>query len=174
MVVRAGWANTGQALLELADVGVGEEMKTSIHQAATRAISLYERDVSSSSILESRESDLEVRGVQGIKAGQNYLIDIELAVPESWEMRRLRVVEDTVRSRVGSQVRGVRRVKIRMVPKECRVQEFSDEYIGVDTSSRSNPESENETEHMDEHKDSRIHIHEHEQSMTGDGLRERR
>ncbi|KAL9613505.1 MAG: hypothetical protein Q9167_001947 [Letrouitia subvulpina] len=174
MVIRAGWANTGQALLELADVGVDEEIKTSVHQAATRAISLYEKNVSPSHMVDQRESDVEVRGVQGIKAGQNYLVDIELAVPESWEMRRLCVVEDMVRSRVGSKVRGVRRVKIRMVPKERKVPEFSEEYVRVDTSTRSNPESEDETEHMDEHKDNRVHVHEHEHSTTGEGLRERR
>lgn len=142
MVVRAGWANTGQALLELADVGVNGEIKNSVRTAADKALNLA---MSHADLLESpaqSPGQVEVRDVQGVKAGQNYLMDIELGVPPSWSLQQTRVIEDAVRSRVGSTVRGVRRVRVRIVPKERQAQEFSDEFIAADVSPRSSPEPE--------------------------------
>ncbi|KAL8842660.1 MAG: hypothetical protein Q9170_000435 [Blastenia crenularia] len=155
MVVRAGWANTGQALLELADVGVDSEIKDSVRKAASKALI---RSADNAPIAPPPEEDLdqvEIRDVQGVKAGQNYLMEVELAVPQLWTVQQTRVIEDAVRLRVGAKVRGVRRVKVRMVPKEDEAQDFSDEFIGSNVSPRSSPEPEDEAEakHEHQHKD---------------------
>ncbi|KAI4158900.1 MAG: hypothetical protein L6R39_000459 [Caloplaca ligustica] len=151
MVVRAGWSNTGQALLELADVGVDSDIKNSVRKAAAAAIKLSLNKTDSVSSADESRNHIQVRDVQGIKAGQTYLMDIELAVPESWTIRQIRVIEDAVRLKVGSTVRGVRRVKVRTVPKEGNVQDFTDEFIGADVSPRSSPEPDEEAEVKNAH-----------------------
>lgn len=157
MVVRAGWANTGQALLELADVGVDSEMKDSVRKAATKALSSAADGPSFAALPSGWQEQVDIRDVRGVKAGQTYLMDVELAVPESWTVQNIRVIEDAVRSRVGSKVRGVRRVKVRIVPKEGRVRDFSDEFIGADVSPRSSPEPEDDVE-----------VHHHRQHTKSD------
>ena len=124
MVIRAGWGNTSAALLELADVGVDDEIRTSVRQAATKALVHGN--------LATQSEGVSVRHVQGVKAGQNYLIDIELVVPGSWTVDKARRTEDLVRVKVGSTVRGVRKVKIRFVPKADIEPSFADEFIGAD------------------------------------------
>lgn len=124
MVIRAGWGNTGAALLELADVGVDDEIRTSVCQAATKALN--------SDNLATQGEVASVRYVQGVKAGQNYLIDIELVVPGSWTVDEARRTEELVREKVGSTVRGVRKVKIRFVPRAHDEPSFADEFIGAD------------------------------------------
>lgn len=126
MVIRAGWGNTGAALLELADVGVDDEIRTSVRHAATKAL---ENDD-----LATKSEGVSVRYVQGVKAGQNYLIDIELVVPGSWTVDEARRTEELVREKVGSTVRGVRKVKIRFVPEADVEPSFADEFIGADQS----------------------------------------
>lgn len=160
MVIRAGWGNTRAALLELADVGIDEEVKGSVRKAALKAIAI---DLSSG---ELGSNKIEVRDVQGVKAGQNYLIDIELAVPETCTLAKIRGVEEAVRTRVGSKVRGVRRVKIRFVSKENDKPDFSDEFIGADVSPRSSPEPDDEEE--------ATHEHEHLHHSSNDDLRKRK
>ncbi|KAL8923727.1 MAG: hypothetical protein Q9208_004479 [Pyrenodesmia sp. 3 TL-2023] len=151
MVVKAGWANTGQALLELADVGVDSEMRSNVRRAAAKAIRPAADDPILATLPDEWFQDVEVRDVQGVKAGQNYLMEIELAVPESWTVRQSRAIEDTVRLTVGSKVRGVRRVKVRTVPKEGKVQNFTDEFIGADVSPRSSPEPEEDADLKHDH-----------------------
>lgn len=145
MVIRAGWGNTRAALLELADVGIDKEVKNSVRKAASKAISTDLNNV------ELKSGQVEVRDVQGVKAGQNFLIDVELAVPETCTVVEIRGVEDAVRKRIGSKVRGVRRVKIRFVSKENNKPDFSDEFIGADVSPRSSPEPEDEEEARHDH-----------------------
>ena len=140
MVIRAGWGNTRAALFELADVGIDEEIKVAVRRAASKAIST---DLSGA---ELGSNKVEVRDVQGIKAGQNYLVDVELGVPETCTLAETRGVEDVVRKRVGSKVRGIRRVRIRFVSKENDKPDFSDEFVGSDISPRSSPEPEDEEE----------------------------
>lgn len=127
MVIRAGWGNMGAALLELADVGVDDEIRTSVQQAATKALD--------NDKLATQSDGVSVRYVQGVKAGQNYLIDIELVVPGSWTVDEARRTEQLVRETVGSNVRGVRKVKIRFVPDADVQPSFADEFIGADQSS---------------------------------------
>ena len=129
MVVRAGWANTRAALLELADVGIDAEVIDSIRKATSRAMEVL-----------SENDELSLRNVQGVKAGQNYLVEIELAVPGSWTVDRTRIVEGAVRQQVGSTVRGIRRVKVRFVAKNSELPDSSDEFISPEISPRSSPE----------------------------------
>ena len=137
LVIRAGWGNTGNALLELADVGIAEEMKASVSMAAHRA--LLESLVSSYG---KTHPDALVGAIQGVKAGQNYAISIEVMVPDEWSVAETRRIEGHIRQTVGAEVRGVRRVRVRFVARSADQQRFADEFIGSDVSPRSSPEAE--------------------------------
>lgn len=165
MVVRAGWGNTGTALLELADVGVDEEIKGSVRRATSKAISQGSAGWVASF---NKENQMEIRDVQGVKAGQNYLMDIELAVPGSWTVEQAREAEDAIRARVGTTVRGVRRVKVRFVPREKVQADYSDEFLQTDMSPRSSPEPEDEKEERHMHEHQHEHNNDHMQK-TGQG-----
>ena len=145
MVIRAGWGNTRAALLELADVGIDADTKASVREAALKAT-----DNSSAKLANNK---IEVRDIQGVKAGQNYMIDIELGVPETLSIAEVRPIEEVVRHKVGSQVRGVRRVKIRFVSNESHEPDFSDEFISRDISPRSSlePDDEKQAGHAHDH-----------------------
>ena len=156
MVIQAGFGNTRSALYELVDIGVDEEMKTSVQRAATKALAESKNN-----------SDVEVRDVQGIKAGQNYLMDIELAVPGDWTIEQTRAVEDNVRAKVGAKVRGVRRVRVKFITKEQKEIDFTEEFIGADVSPRSSPEPESHDAH--EHYD-----HDQGDSTTNGHVHKRR
>ena len=153
MVIKAGWGNTGNALLELSDVGVAMDVKESVHKAAARALS---EDCFVSGRMTG--SEVQVQEVQGVKAGQNYLMNIELAVPGDWSVRETGLVENAVRERVGATVRGVRRVRVRFVAAESV--DFADEFISADVSPRNSPEPEEDKgdkhEHNHSHADDRI------------------
>lgn len=123
MVIKAGWGNTGSALLELADVGIDDEMRDSVRNAASKALEHESFAIQDAALP-------RLRNVQGVKAGQNYLIDLDLIVPDTWTVLEARRLEDAVRNTVGSTVRGVRRVKIRMVPSANDAPGFADEFIG--------------------------------------------
>jgi len=139
LVIKAGWGNTLSSLYELADKGIDTEIKASV----TRAVS--------KSLVElSRSSDVELRAVEGVKSGQNYLVDLQLAVPKSWTVEDVREVEVGVREQVGAKVRGVRRVTIRFVPKEDTETSLFDEFIPGDVSPRTSPEPEDH-DHDHEH-----------------------
>ena len=155
MVIKAGWGNTGSALLELADVGVDEDMRTSVRNAATKALS---QDILAAGNKE--EALVHVRDVQGVKAGQNYLIEIDLVVPNAWTVQEARGVEDTVRKAIGSTVRGVRRVKVRFIPKANNTPSFIDEFIGPDLMDQ------NTSDVLDGKNNHGNHNHNHEQSQS--------
>ena len=154
MVVQAGWGNTRAALFELADVGVEQEMKNNVRRAADKALDSINTN--------SAAENVEVRSVQGVKAGQNYLMDLEMAVPGSWSIDQTRGVEDLVRERVGAKVRGVKRVRVRFVAKDSEQNDYMDEFIGGDVSAKSSPEPEQEyIDHDHDH-------HEHKANGNGD------
>ena len=153
MVIRAGWGNTGSALLELADVGVGEEIKYSVRRTASEALS--EGPSGSSRVMGNL---VKVRDVQGVKAGQNYLMSIELAVPGEWTVQEIRGVEDVVRESVGSKVRGVRRVRVRFVAISDVLPDLTDEFIGADVHPRGSPEPDDH-DHDHDHTNSKSHNH---------------
>ncbi|KAL2205069.1 hypothetical protein CC79DRAFT_1343457 [Sarocladium strictum] len=144
MVINAGYGNTMEAFRELADQSIDTEVQTSVKKHALRALS---------DVTEGHEAEL--RDVTGVKSGQNYLVDLELAVPGSWTIDDTRDVENAVRTMVGAKVRGVRRVKIRFVSKDVDVNAKFDEFISGDVS----PEPESETEEHDH--DHKHHDHKH-------------
>ncbi len=154
MVVRAGWGNTGRALLELADVGIDSEIGGSVKKAALKRLS---EDSFASGKVQGKE--IEVRDVQGIKAGQSYLIEVELGVPEGLTIGQTRPIEEAVREGVGAKVRGIRRVRVKFVAKNEEARDFVDEFIAPDISPRSSPEPE-EHEHDPDH-DHKDHDHSH-------------
>ena len=156
MVVQAGWGNTKSALLELADVGVEDEMKDNVTKAATKALE---------SVTTANEK-VEVRAVQGVKAGQNYLMDIEIGVPGSWTVDQTRAVEDLLRERVGAKVRGVKKVRVRFVTNSTGEPDFLDEFITGDVTGTSTPAEEHDHDHD--------HAHEHKHSQSTDTARRRK
>ncbi|TVY71487.1 Mitochondrial metal transporter [Lachnellula suecica] len=144
LVIKGGFGNTISALYELADKGIDSDTKASITKAAKK------------SLLELREgSEIELREVEGVKSGQNYLVDLQLAVPKSWTVEELREVEESVREMVGAKVRGVRRVKVRFVPKDESSVSLFDEFISGDVSPRESPEPEDHD-----------HDHDHDHAKT--------
>lgn len=165
MVVQAGWGNTRMALLELADVGIEDEMKENVQRAATKALA---------GINTSSKDDVELRSVQGIKAGQNYLIDLELATPGSWTVDQTRGVEDLVRERIGAKVRGVKRVRVRFVSKESDQSDYLDEFIPGDVSAKSTPGAEEEEEHNHDHDHDHNNNHNDTQKDANNGARRRK
>ena len=158
MVVQAGWGNTKSALLELADVGVEDEMKENVTKAAAKAL----EDISTTT------EKVEVRAVQGVKAGQNYLMDVEVGVPGTWTVDQTRAVEDMLRERVGAKVRGVKKVRVRFVTNSTSEPDFLDEFITGNATGTTTPESENEHHH------SHDHAHEHKHSQSTDAARRRK
>jgi divalent metal cation (Fe/Co/Zn/Cd) transporter len=147
MVIRAGWGNTMSSLLELGDITVDDEVKSSVRRAAAKAI---KGDAKSGLVGISGGEAIEIKEVQGVKSGQNYLMDIELGVPSDWTIDQISTVEAAVRERAGAKVRGVRRVKVRFTPLEMS-SDFIDEFIGADMSPRSSPEPEDEHDHSHDH-----------------------
>lgn len=107
LVIKAGWGNTVSALAELADKGIDSEMKASVTRAFSKSLANLEN-----------ESQIELREVEGVKSGQNYLVDLQIAVPKSSTVEEVRVIEEAIREAVGSKVRGIRRVKCRFVPQD--------------------------------------------------------
>ena len=79
MVVKAGAENTFAALFELADKGIDDEVKTSVRKHLRRTFS----DIPDG-------HQIELRDVSGIKSGQNYLVDLEVA---HHGLTEIRVVE---------------------------------------------------------------------------------
>jgi divalent metal cation (Fe/Co/Zn/Cd) transporter len=144
MVIKAGWNNTSTSLLELGDISIDDQVKKAVQRAANKAI---KGDEMSGVAGIPGGNVVEIKEVQGIKSGQNYLVDIELAVPGSWTVDQIREIEEAVRVRVGSKVRGVRRIKIRFISLENGAEDFTDEFIGADVSPRSSPEPEEEHDH---------------------------
>lgn len=140
MVIKAGWGNTRTSLLELADTTVDDDIKGSVRKAAKKALAQIQE-----------QNAIEIRDVQGMKSGQNYLMEIELGVPGSWSVNRSREVESAVREAIGGGVIGVKRLKVRFVPSELANANFTEEFIAPETSARNNPEAGEEHDHKHEH-----------------------
>lgn len=140
LVIKGGWGNTVSALYELADKGIDSDTKASVTKAAKKGLANI-RD----------GSEVELREVEGVKSGQNYLVDLQLAVPRTWTVEDVREIEEGVRETVGNKVRGVRRVKIRFTPKDETSVSLMDEFISGDVSPRESPEPEDDDHDEHEH-----------------------
>ncbi|KAK2738491.1 hypothetical protein FQN57_007006 [Myotisia sp. PD_48] len=133
MVIKAGLGNTKTSLMELADVGVEENMTSAVKKQALNAFA---------NIPDGEQ--IQLRDVQGVKSGPNFLMEVDLAVPGSWSVARTRQIEQLVREKVGARVRGVKRLKVRFTPDSERQLDFAEEFIAPDISPRSSPEPESE------------------------------
>lgn len=131
LVIKGGWGNTMASIYELADRTIDEEIKKSIRRQVGQSFE---------SISEGHE--VELRDISGIKSGQNYLIDLELAVPGGWTVEDAREVENAARTQIGMKVRGVRRVRVRFVPKDATEASKFEEFIPGDVSPQSSEEPE--------------------------------
>jgi len=148
MIVRAGLENTISALFELADRSIDEDVQTKVAKQARKAFVKIDGG-----------HELEVREVTGVKSGQNYLIDLEVAMPGAWTIADTRDIEQEIRTLVGAKVRGARRVRVRFVSKDAEVTAKFDEFIPGDASPKSSPEPEDADEH--DHHDHSGHSHKH-------------
>lgn len=142
LVIKAGWGNTASALYELADAGIDPEIKSNVRKAAEKSFTTF-----------AKGAEVSVREVQGVKSGQNYLVDLEVGVPLSWKVADCKEVEEAARAAVAKKVRGVRRFKVRFVTKESDGT-FLDEYIPGDMDA---PIEEEEHEHEQENGHAHTH-----------------
>jgi divalent metal cation (Fe/Co/Zn/Cd) transporter len=156
MVIRAGWGNTKAALLELADVTVDSEVKSNVRRAATRAL---KGDPAKGLEPVQYGEETEIRDIQGVKSGQNYLMDIELAVPKDFTVEQMEAIEEAVRQRCGTKVRGVRRVRVKFVQLDDTNATLGGDFIAADVSPRSSPEPEDEHDHDHHHEHEHDHAH---------------
>lgn len=147
MVIHAGAGNMVDAFCELADQSIDDDVKRNVQKQAQKA--LAELDVS---------HEVELRDVSGIKSGQNYLMDLEMAVPGGWSVEHVRNMEAAVRERVGDKVRGVKRVRVRFVSQEETVNRKFDEFIAEKSAENEKLEPEEEE---DSDSDSHGHGHGH-------------
>jgi cation diffusion facilitator family transporter len=115
MIVQAGWGNTKSAMLELADVAMDEDVRESVQRAASSAL--------------SSEVEVEIRGVQGIKSGQNFMVDIEVGAPSHFTLAQLGDVRAAIREKIADEVKGVRRVTVRFTGDGKGGVPFADEFI---------------------------------------------
>lgn len=137
MVIKAGWGNTISSLFELADKSIDDNVKKSVRKAAEKSF-----------LTSGMGQAIQLREVQGVKSGQNYLVDLDIAVPTNFTLEQMRELEGTARESVGSTVRGVRRVKVRFVPIGDTTATLLDEFIPEDVSP-SDPESDHDHDDHD-------------------------
>lgn len=144
-------------MLELADVGVEKGMREKVRAQAVRALEENSNPYSTSGV---QHTTPQIHSVSGVKAGQNYLMDLEVLVPGGLNVRETQGIERKVRDRVGAKVRGVKRVRVRFVPADGDGDgdgDIFDEFVGADVSPRSSPEPAPESEE----EESNGHAHKH-------------
>ncbi|EOD42998.1 Mitochondrial metal transporter 1 [Neofusicoccum parvum] len=174
MVVKAGYENLFQALSELIDISIDDEIKTQVRRATSKA--LTDAALLSTETNGGAAGPVEIRNVQGVKSGPNYLLELELAVPGHWSVEQTNGVEDLVRARIGAKVRGAKRVKVRFVAveKERDGPDFLDEFIPSDVSAKSSP-GDHDHDHEHEHEGhDHHHEHEHKHEKANGGVTKRR
>ena len=160
MVIRAGWGNTMNSLLELGDVTVDDEVKEKVKRTVTKALKEDFNNISDGAGIGSQ---IEIRDVQGVKSGQNYLMDLELVAPSTLDLQQLDAIAKAIKQRAGSKVRGVRRVRVKFVPAEDSASTLSSDFVPADVSPRSSPEPEDEHDHSHEHNQTNGQVrHDHE------------
>ncbi|PFH61019.1 hypothetical protein XA68_18384 [Ophiocordyceps unilateralis] len=136
MVVNAGLMNTKAALLELADQSIDDEIKAAVRKQTTLALS--------DSV--SGGHDAQLRQVSGTKSGQNYLIDLEMAVPSNWTVDDMARLENELRTKVGGRVRGARRVRVRFVSRDGAIRDKFDDFIPGSVHIQTEPEPKDKTD----------------------------
>lgn len=149
MIVQAGWYNTRSALYELSDVAMDKDVTENIQATAAKAL------------MELEEPGAEVSGVQGIKSGQNFLVDLEVRVPRDWSLGKLEEVERALREKVAVNSRGVRRVSVRFISSGKDSTAFEDEFVAGRAT-----DSEDEHEHDHNHDHDHDHDHDHAHDLS--------
>lgn len=120
MIVQAGWGNTKSAMLELADVAMDEEVKDNVEKAARTALVAQN----------GGSQEAEIRAVQGIKSGQNFLVDIEVSTPSHYTVGELDAIKVAMREKIAADVKGVKRVSVRFVSNVASdTTPFADEFL---------------------------------------------
>ncbi|KKA26764.1 hypothetical protein TD95_001709 [Thielaviopsis punctulata] len=147
LVIKAGAENTISALTELADRAIDEEVASSVRKYTLRVLDELEPG-----------HGLELRDVSGVKSGQNYLIDLEMAVPSNWTIEQMRILEDSIRFQIGSRVRGAKRVRVRFVPLDGIEHKDFDEFVPGNVTPREG------TPELEEHDGHHEHDHAHGES----------
>lgn len=152
MIIQAGWVNTKTALYELADSGLQDELKEKVESAAQ------------ASLEEQVGGDAKIKGVQGIKSGQNVLAEVEIAAPAHWTIEKAQGVETALRQHVAEKVRGVRRVAVRFTDDRHNDREaFADEFTFDRAAAEEANLEQDEHEHHHHHHD---HEREHEAASS--------
>ncbi|KAF2225001.1 cation efflux family-domain-containing protein [Elsinoe ampelina] len=149
MIVQAGIQNTKAALLELADVGIEDEIRVSVQEAAESALS---------------GTDAKISEIQGVKSGQNFLLEVAVAVPETSTLRDQRVLEDRIREAVAKKVKGAKRVSVHFIATKDADKGFSQEFLSF------NPDETLDHDHGHEHE----HEHDHKKRDLANGTQERK
>lgn len=137
MIVQAGWGNSKAALLELSDVALDNTVKQNVEAAAKSFV--------------DGKADVQIRGVQGTKSGQNYLVDIEVGVPPHWTLAEQQKLELPLRRKVAETVRGVHRVAVRFVAKPEDEIPFLDQFVPPNADGQSSPENHDHHDHDHDH-----------------------
>ncbi|KAF7197150.1 Mitochondrial metal transporter 2, partial [Pseudocercospora fuligena] len=153
MIVQAGWGNTMSALYELADKGMDEELREKAETTAVAALESYKR--------------VQIRGVQGIKSGQNLMFEVEIGVPKDWTVAHTQDVEQLVRDAIANKVRGTKRVTIRFTTSQNAA--FSDEFVSRDNDTAIEEDHDHDHaghDHGHNHVHANGHSHEHANGTT--------
>ncbi|KAF8475651.1 cation efflux protein [Kalaharituber pfeilii] len=150
MVVNAGYGNTRAALLELADVGLDQEVKDSVKSVLGKA---------------GVEGVLDVGGV---KSGQNYLVEVTMEVDPGMTVSDTVKYEERIREILGGgegrkKVRGIRRVKVRFVEKGGKG--AGNEFLNVEEGGTLIEEIAHEHEHNHGNGHEHEHCHEDKKSL---------
>lgn len=146
MIIQAGWVNTKTALFELADVGLSEKIQGKVQKAAESALK------------EQVGTSAEIKGVQGMKSGQNILVELEVVAPSDWTVDQTNDIERQLREQVVAKVRGVRRVVVRFTSNAKNTGEaFAGEFISTPNDGESDEEesSHSHSEHEHDHANGR-------------------
>ncbi|KAL9053381.1 MAG: hypothetical protein Q9162_004822 [Coniocarpon cinnabarinum] len=147
IIIQAGWGHTLQSIYELADKGVDHHMRNRVHDIIEKVANQ-----------QGRKKDVTVRYVQGVKAGQSYLMDAELVVPGAWTVAESQGIEKKVREKLAEKQKHVKRLRIRFVPKEeigrHEVELAEDEFVPVDLSDDDEKHHHHKKHHHHEETDS--------------------
>lgn len=157
MIVQAGYGNTKAALLELADVSIEDDMKHKIESATSQALGDLKLPTESAP------------QVQGIKSGQNYLIEIAVTVPSSWTLEQMTEAENKVREQVSSAAQGIKRVSIRFTSSANTADAFANEFVAS-----KDQKHDHDHEHDHSHDEGHSHSHEHAEEGSKAGLNKRK
>ena len=164
MVIQAGFGNTIASLYELADIGVDDSIKKKTARATEDVLEEIKSNGSVSGGLKG-VPQVNVRSVSGRKAGQSYLLDVELGVAGSTSVHTTQQIEAAVRSRIGLKVRGAKRVKVRFVARDDEETpaepSIEDEFVMLQGSPESSPEPEEAGHHRHGHGHGHGHSHKH-------------